>query len=355
MTQADSSPDDPTQRQPSPSDSPSDTVPPEPPPALLIPPLIGSAEGSAAAIALDDRRQRPGTRPRVFPVFLAWVVALGLAVTFQALIGIAIAVAIIRSEGVVDDIEQRVMDQIMSPWGFMGVIAASQAAFLVTALVGARLSKEPIRTRLGVVPSRLPHSRSWPLAVATYVPFAIGLGLMVLILRPDEPDPSLVKLFEAMTPASALAFILMIAIPPGICEELFFRGLMQRRLLARWSPFWAILVTSICFALAHGAPGMILYTFPIGIWLGVIAWRTGSIVPGMICHAFLNGTWNVLNVGSSLWGWTEAPPLWVTIPIGGMVIAAFVASVIVLWRAKPTSLREKSDQRLDAPQDATPS
>ena len=28
---------------------------------------------------------------------------------------------------------------------------------------------------------------------------------------------------------------------------------------------------------------------PLGVWFGVIAWRVGSIVPTIVCHAFING------------------------------------------------------------------
>jgi membrane protease YdiL (CAAX protease family) len=61
-------------------------------------------------------------------------------------------------------------------------------------------------------------------------------------------------MYERMTPVVAVPFVLFIAAFPGFNEELLFRGYIQRRLLARWSPWLAISVTSALFALMHVMP-----------------------------------------------------------------------------------------------------
>jgi membrane protease YdiL (CAAX protease family) len=64
---------------------------------------------------------------------------------------------------------------------------------------------------------------------------------------------------------------------------------MQRRLLERWSPLRAVVAVSVVFAFFHVMPHAIVVAFPVGLWFGIIAWRTGSIGPGIACHAFVNG------------------------------------------------------------------
>ena len=104
-------------------------------------------------------------------------------------------------------------------------------------------------------------------------------------------------LFKRMTWTSGTVFVLFIALVPAFVEELFFRGYLQRRLLARWSPAAAIPVVAILFAAFHGTPVWALSVLPLGLALGILAWRTGSLWPGIVCHAFVNGSINLWRVG----------------------------------------------------------
>jgi len=81
--------------------------------------------------------------------------------------------------------------------------------------------------------------------------------------------------------------LLVIAILPGICEELLFRGFILSGL--RGAGLWAIPLTALLFGLAHSSIYRILPTFLIGLFITVLAWRTRSIVPGMLAHAINNG------------------------------------------------------------------
>src|SRR5262249_25061281 len=132
------------------------------------------------------------------------------------------------------------------------------------------------------------------------------------------PDPTAELLYKNMTPEWAVPFVLFIALAPGFGEELFFRGYVQRRLLRRWSPAWAVLVTSGVFAVMHLMRHTVVFAFAVGLWLGVVAWRTNSIWPGAVCHAFINGGWNVLNIGEKLGYWPEEPPA--VISVGATVV-----------------------------------
>ena len=68
---------------------------------------------------------------------------------------------------------------------------------------------------------------------------------------------------------------------------------MSSELLERWRPWTAIMVTSVIFAAVHLMPHAILAAFPLGLWFGVIAWRTGSIGPSIACHFFVNSGLNL--------------------------------------------------------------
>jgi membrane protease YdiL (CAAX protease family) len=176
----------------------------------------------------------------------------------------------------------------------------SQLAIVAVAIGAAWLSPQPVRQRLGLVRPSLSHGTIAMTVVGSLVPLAIGVGLALWLKEYMEPDPSIKNLYEKMTPATAVPFILFIALAPGFCEEILFRGYVQRRFLERWSAWVALLVTSVNIAIFHVMPHAILAAFPLGLWFGVLAWRSGSIWPGILCHAAVNGAWNVRNVGMKL-------------------------------------------------------
>lgn len=71
-----------------------------------------------------------------------------------------------------------------------------------------------------------------------------------------------------------------------VAEELVFRGAALRTLLA-WKPEhrWLMIVLSaLLFALAHLNPAQLLHPFAIGLLLGWMYERTGSVVPGIVFH-----------------------------------------------------------------------
>jgi membrane protease YdiL (CAAX protease family) len=86
-----------------------------------------------------------------------------------------------------------------------------------------------------------------------------------------------------------------VAALPGVVEELMFRGYLQTRLAERLSPLWAILLSALVFSAAHLDVIHIIGVLPLGIWLGAVAWRAGSIWPAVICHA-VNNTVAVLGL-----------------------------------------------------------
>jgi membrane protease YdiL (CAAX protease family) len=77
---------------------------------------------------------------------------------------------------------------------------------------------------------------------------------------------------------------LLLAGTAGICEELLFRGPIQTSLLRRMPPWAALLLGGFFFALVHNdATGLLGRTF-LGVVLGWMVYRTGSIFPALLAH-----------------------------------------------------------------------
>jgi sodium transport system permease protein len=82
-----------------------------------------------------------------------------------------------------------------------------------------------------------------------------------------------------------LAFVLL----PAVCEELAFRGFILGGLRRRFPAWTAIFISSFLFALYHLNVFQALPTFILGVVLGMLAVRCGSILPGMLFHLLYNG------------------------------------------------------------------
>ncbi|MEO7094592.1 MAG: CPBP family intramembrane glutamic endopeptidase [Polyangiales bacterium] len=102
------------------------------------------------------------------------------------------------------------------------------------------------------------------------------------------------KTLNAVVDQPPLAVALLaIAVVPAVCEEVLFRGAVQRALATRLFPLAAVVVTAALFAGYHMSLIQLLPTFTLGILLGVLAHRADSVVPAMIAH-LLNNTMAIL-------------------------------------------------------------
>src|SRR4030095_10357313 len=92
---------------------------------------------------------------------------------------------------------------------------------------------------------------------------------------------------------------LVIALAPAICEELLFRGFILSgfRTLGA-AP--AIGASALLFGVAHASIYRLLPTFFLGLLLGIVVWRTGSIFCSIIIHAINNGLLATLTASPEL-------------------------------------------------------
>ena len=78
-------------------------------------------------------------------------------------------------------------------------------------------------------------------------------------------------------------------------EELLFRGFLQKKLEESWKDITrAVLVTSLFFAFIHMNPVWIIQIYLLGVILGYLAWKTGSILTSLVLHSLNNGAALVL-------------------------------------------------------------
>lgn len=78
------------------------------------------------------------------------------------------------------------------------------------------------------------------------------------------------------------------ALIPGICEEIYFRGLIFR--IGDPLPKFVLLpVSALAFALWHvGTPIYLIHTFVLGMIWGAVFLSTGRLAPSIFAHVFAN-------------------------------------------------------------------
>ena len=127
----------------------------------------------------------------------------------------------------------------------------------------------------------------------------IGLGVSVLI---DELDRLVALVFPLpdhiargmdfltfATPFEALLVVGGAVLVAPLVEEVVFRGFFQGQLEEGFRDVTrAVLFSALLFTVLHFNPWWSLQIYLLGMVLGYLAWRTGSIWPSFIVHAVNN-------------------------------------------------------------------
>ncbi len=275
--------------------------------------------------------------PTVWPVFVTYLTMLVVGLIGQViLLGVYVVWRTMQGDKP-DQVLNTLMDNIMTPEGFMFLASSTQLIIGAAAVAGASFFREPFRTSLGLGKPAL-SLWAYPIViVGSLGPGCVGAAIALGLAEFLPPDDTMEKVCANLTWRSVVPFVLFIGFAPGIFEELFFRGYMQRRLLQAWSPWAAILVTALLFGILHLQPHQVIFAFVLGLWLGVIAWRTGSIWVPMLCHAVWNCGSTTLEIVMQ-WNEMGKEPPWIAAVIGGaMIFSCFVASVAILFAQRPPS------------------
>jgi membrane protease YdiL (CAAX protease family) len=150
-------------------------------------------------------------------------------------------------------------------------------------------------------------SAEWLWGIVAALSFALTVHASLVLLFRFVPFPT--AAFRqgydlSFVPSLALKWLAVVvsAMSAGICEEVGFRGYMQRPIEQRHSAPVAIFISSVFFMLLHLSKawaiiGMVPIVFGAGVLLGVLAWSSQSLIPGIIAHV-------IMDVGLFAYWWT---------------------------------------------------
>jgi membrane protease YdiL (CAAX protease family) len=211
------------------------------------------------------------------------------------------------------------------------------AGFLLTAFVFVKLKGQNLRRsiRLRWVGGRLlVFAAMIACGASAFSTFALAAAEPWIGPMPDY----ILQLMPATWQDYGM-MLLIGCVGAGVCEEIFFRGLIQG-VLSRRGRWVAILLTALLFGIMH----MNLFQFTGGLIMGIIlGWlveRGGSLLPAMVMHATVNGlcfTWFFAK-GASL----EPPPWWMLAGFGMIGLMGLVGFLMFTANRprKDSSLKE---------------
>ncbi len=117
----------------------------------------------------------------------------------------------------------------------------------------------------------------------------------------------------------------LMAVLPAVCEEFFFRGYVLSGVRRTFRPAIAVLIVAIAFGLFHQSIHRLPITIGLGLVLGMLAVRSGSILPAILMHMMHNGFTVAISQVAGLpqeLGWSvTGDELW---PPPGWIVAACV-------------------------------
>jgi len=135
----------------------------------------------------------------------------------------------------------------------------------------------------------------WGIAAALLFVVVVQASFVVTFRLIDFPHAAFTadyKAFDHMRPAVAWLMLIMSSVVAGICEEAGFRGFLQAPLEKKYGAATAIVITSIIFMAIHlshtWARPIAPHIFFASVLLGILAWRTRSLLPGIIGHSILD-------------------------------------------------------------------
>jgi ABC-2 type transport system permease protein/sodium transport system permease protein len=158
---------------------------------------------------------------------------------------------------------------------------------------------------------------------------SLGIGKLDAAL-----ELKMAEMFHDLKTQPLWLVLLAMAVLPAVFEELFFRGLVYHALAARARPAQAIIVSAALFGLFHlfalgalATPRLLPSTL-MGLLLGWVCYRSGSVLPGMVLHAFHNGAalsvaYYVRELDVASWGMVDQPHMpaaWLWLSAGGVLL-----------------------------------
>lgn len=172
--------------------------------------------------------------------------------------------------------------------GLTASLLATQAGLLCLAFAGAKWRGEPAASGLGLTPPERPLSLSTGLAVLggmVLISFTLNFLLEYSGIREHSALAELGQRFAASQKSDLPYLLLAMALLPAVAEELLFRGFLLGRIASQFGATVGLVLSALLFGAVHLDVAQGLAAGVLGLYLGGVRLRTGSVHAPILCHA----------------------------------------------------------------------
>lgn len=160
---------------------------------------------------------------------------------------------------------------------------------LVILFLGTRFSGLSYRE---IFPLKFFHWLNLPVWIVTLVSLQFFMNEISLHIDRVLPPPGwFLELFDRLFKSDQGLWggVLRVVVLAPVVEEMIFRGVIFNGFQKNYSPVGAIFFSALLFALFHLNPWQLGPTFLLGLLLGFVRLRTGSLLATIVIHALHNG------------------------------------------------------------------
>lgn len=146
---------------------------------------------------------------------------------------------------------------------------------------------------------------------------------------------------------NVLVLFLVVAVAPAIWEELVFRGVIGRGLVARYGVPTGVVVTSLLFAAMHLHPPHVFALLPLSVFMHVIYLATRTFWAPMLVH-FLNNAMAITLLLAIDESYAEQAGQALEQGVSPIALvtslACFAAFMVLLWKTRVTFRNDYGDE-----------
>ena len=151
---------------------------------------------------------------------------------------------------------------------------------------------------------------------------------------------------EGLVGGNFILNFLSVCVFAPLFEEWMCRGVILRSLLLKIRPVWAVIISALVFALIHGNIWQGVNAFALGLLLGYVYYKTGSLKLTILMH-FTNNFISLLLSQSSAMSqyesWADVMPSWAYWTAVG-ASAIILVGTIAVFRKVPVEGRLNCDE-----------
>ena len=136
--------------------------------------------------------------------------------------------------------------------------------------------------------------KGWSMAlIASAMAVAGAFVIEPISMLLPEMSESMKAAMEMMLNGPVWIVLISVSVFAPFFEEWLCRGILLRGLLTKVKPAWAIVISAAVFGLIHGNLWQAIPAFIIGLILGYVYYKTGSLKLTMLMHC-VNNTLSVI-------------------------------------------------------------